>query len=376
MTRHEFMTRHVSMTRNAKIRTIALLFCAVALTAAHHVSQTESAMIDTANNFLSSLTPEQSAIAAADFNAEARTKWHFVPDSNFKTTHGFARPGLTFNKMDPHQQRLAQALLSTGLSQAGLVKALTIMSLEDVLRIKEKDTKGRRDPNKYYFSVYGKPSTGGNWGWRVEGHHLSLHFTLRNGSLVSSSPTFFGANPHKVIAGPRAGVRPLSSEEDKARELVKSLDSAQRKQAVIADIAPKDIITSADTRAKIEGAPQGLAASKMTAKQAEMLMALLDEYANNMPSRVAAARRKAVRDAPLDKVFFAWAGGIEQGQGDYYRVQGPTFLVEYDNTQNENNHSHTAWRDYENDFGFDVLASHHQLFAHGDAASDSYSAAD
>lgn len=370
------MTRHVFMTRHGKIRTIGLLLCAVALTAAHHVSRTESAMIETANNFLSSLTAEQSATASADFNAEARTKWHFVPDSNFKTTHGFARPGLTFNNMDPHQQRLAEALLSTGLSQAGLVKAFTIMSLEDVLRIKEKDTKGRRDPNKYYFSVYGNPAASGNWGWRVEGHHLSLHFTLRNGTLVSSSPTFFGANPHKVMEGPRAGLRPLGSEEDVARELMKSLDSAQQKQALIADVAPKDIITSADTRAKIEGAPQGLAASKMTAKQVEMLMAVLDAYANNMPSQVAAARRKAVRDAPLDKVFFAWAGGIEPGQGDYYRVQGPSFLVEYDNTQNENNHSHLAWRDYENDFGFDVLASHYQLFAHGAAATDSHSAAD
>lgn len=355
---------------------MALLLCAVALTAAHHVSRTESAMIETANNFLSSLTAEQSSLASADFSSEQRTKWHFVPDSSFNSTHGFARPGLTFNKMDPHQQRLAQALLSTGLSQAGLVKALTIMSLEDILRIKENDTAGRRDPNKYYFSVYGKPSSSGNWGWRVEGHHLSLHFTLRNGSLVSSSPTFFGANPHKVVEGPRAGARPLGVEEDLARGLMKGLDSAQQKQALIADTAPRDIITSADTRAKIEGAAQGLAASKMTAKQVETLMSLLDAYANNMPSPLAAARRQAVRDAPLDKVFFAWAGGVEQGAGDYYRVQGPTFLVEYDNTQNENNHSHTVWRDYENDFGFDVLASHYQLFAHGTAGTDSYSAAD
>ena len=175
------------MTRHGKIRTIALLLCAVALTAAHHVSQTEGAMMETANNFLSSLTAEQSASAAAGFNVEHRTKWHFVPDNSFKNTYGFDRPGLNFNQMDPHQQRLAQALLSTGLSQAGLVKALTVMSLEDVLRIKEKDTTGRRDPNKYYFSVYGKPSPSGNWGWRVEGHHLSLHFTFRNGNLISSS---------------------------------------------------------------------------------------------------------------------------------------------------------------------------------------------
>ena len=179
------------MTRHGKIRTIALLLCAVALTAAHHISQTESAMIETANNFLRSLTAEQSASASAGFNVEHRTKWHFVPDSNYKDTYGFVRPGLNFNKMDPHQQKLAQALLSTGLSHSGFVKALTVMSLEDVLRIKEKDTKGRRDPNKYYFSVYGKPSTSGDWGWRVEGHHVSLHFTFRNGNLISSTPTFF-----------------------------------------------------------------------------------------------------------------------------------------------------------------------------------------
>ena len=176
--------------------------------------------------------------------------------------------------------------------------------------------------------------------------------------------------------GPRAGLRALSAEEDLARGLLKSLDSSQQKQALIADTAPRDILTRADTRAKIEGAPQGLAASKMTAKQRETLMALVDEYANNMPAQIAGARRKAVRDAPLDKVFFAWAGGIEQGAGDYYRVQGPTFLVEYDNTQNENNHSHSVWRDYENDFGFDVLAAHYQLFAHSEAPAESHSAAD
>ena len=242
---------------------------------------------------------------------------------------------------------------------------MTVMSLEEVLHIIENDTVGRRDPDRYYFSIYGSPSAEGTWGWRAEGHHISLHYTFANGKLIAATPTFFGANPHKVLEGPRKGLRALAGEEDLARSLVKSLDPKQRKKVLVAAKAPRDILTSADTRAKLEDQPPGLAASEMTAKQYNMLLALVDEYADNMPEQVASQRRKAMRDTPRDKVFFAWAGGIEPGLGDYYRVQAPAFLVEYDNTQNENNHSHSVWRDYEGDFGRDVLAMHYQQFAHG-----------
>ena len=356
--------------RHAKIRIAGVLLCAAALTAAHHVTETERSMTEMAGRFLSSLSSDQKAVAQYDFDAKQRTLWHFVPDKNFKDTYGFGRPGLNYKGMNAEQQRLAEALLSTGLSNAGFLKAMTVMSLEEVLRIKENDTAGRRDPDKYYFSIYGNPATEGTWGWRAEGHHLSLHYTFRGGKLIAATPTFFGANPHKVLEGPRQGLRTLAGEEDLARSLVKSLEPKQRKKALVAAKAPRDILTSADTRAKLENQPPGLAASAMNADQYKMLLALVDEYADNMPEQVASQRRKAMRDTPRDKVFFAWAGGIEQGLGDYYRVQAPAFLVEYDNTQNENNHSHSVWRDYEGDFGRDVLAMHYQQFAHGFGAGE------
>ena len=371
------MSRHspARAARHTKIRIAGVLLCAAALTAAHHVTKTESAMTEMAGRFLSSLSGEQKTVAQYDFDAKQRTLWHFVPDKNFKDTHGFARPGLNYKGMNAEQQRLAEALLSTGLSNAGFLKAMTVMSLEEVLRIKENDTAGRRDPDKYYFSIYGSPAAQGTWGWRAEGHHLSLHYTFRDGRLIAATPTFFGANPHKVLDGPRQGLRTLAGEEDLARSLVKSLEPKQRKKALVAAKAPRDILTSADTRAKLEDQPPGLAAAEMNADQFKMLLALVDEYADNMPEKVAAQRRKAMRDTPRDKVFFAWAGGIERGLGDYYRVQTPTFLVEYDNTQNENNHSHSVWRDYEGDFGRDVLAMHYQHFAH-DSGSDHTTLAD
>ena len=360
------MSRHVSppRSRRVQIRVAAALVCVAALGAAHHVSETEGAMRESANRFLSALSGEQKSAAQYDFDAKHRTLWHFVPDNNFQQVHGFARPGLNYKGMTGEQRRLAEALLSTGLGNAGFLKAMTVMSLEEVLRVQENDTAGRRDSDKYYFSIYGRPGLEGNWGWRVEGHHLSLHYTLRGGRLIAASPTFFGANPHRVLEGPRKGLRALAGEEDLARALVKSLTPKQRRKALVAAKAPRDILTSADTRARLEDEPPGLAASALDDGQFEMLLALVDEYAGNMPAQVAELRRKAIRDAPRERVFFAWAGGIEPGLGDYYRVQAPAFLIEYDNTQNKNNHSHTVWRDYEGDFGRDVLALHYRQFAH------------
>ncbi len=353
------------MTKHAKLRLALLLIVAAALSAAYHQAGTETVMVQTAKNFLASLTAEQKAKVVLDFGGEMRTHWHFVPDNNYEQTYKHPRHGLTYKAMQPHQRRLADAFLSAGLSDAGFIKATTIMSLEDVLRILEKDDGNRRDPEKYYFTVFGEPSASGTWGWTVEGHHLSLNFTIKNGKVAASSPTFFGANPHEVREGPRTGLRVLAREEDTARALMKSLSADQQKQALIDEKAYRDILTAASIRAKLEGDPQGLQASKMKKEQFDKLMDLVAEYAHNLPADLAEKRMKAVQGTARDKIFFAWAGSVEPGQGDYYRVQGPTFLIEYDNTQNTNNHSHTVWREFQNDFGFDVLAMHHKLFDHG-----------
>jgi hypothetical protein len=188
---------------------------------------------------------------------------------------------------------------------------------------------------------------------------------MRDGTLIGTSPAFFGANPHEVREGLRTGLRALAREEDLARSLMKSLSEEQRKQALIEDAAYRDIVTGVSLRAELEGVPRGLQASKMSARQVDALMNVIAEYAANVPADIAARRLKAVEDTPRDRIYFAWAGSIEPGQGDYYRVQGPAFLVEYDNTQGGNNHSHTVWRDLKSDFGLDVLALHHKLYDHG-----------
>jgi Protein of unknown function (DUF3500) len=353
------------MTKHFRIRLAVLFVCAAALGLAYHQARLEEMMTQSAQHLLSALTSEQTEKTQFAFEAADRTLWHFVPDNNFEQAHGHPRPGLTFGQLEPYQRRLADALLSSGLSKIGFQKAVTIMSLEDVLRRKENDTTGRRDPLRYHISIYGKPAENGTWAWRVEGHHVSVNYTIKDGHIVGSSPSFFGSNPHEVREGPRAGLRVLGQEADLARDLIKSMNPEQRKAAVVDEKAYPDILTSFQTRAKLENQPPGIQASKLTAKQFETLVSVLEEYANNMPAEVAAQRMKQIHDTAKDKLLFAWAGSIEPGKGDYYRIQAPTFLVEYDNTQDQNNHSHTVWRDFNGDFGFDVLAMHHRLFDHG-----------
>ncbi len=339
--------------RQVAVRLAAVLACAVALGAAYHKTKATSMMSGAAGNFLASLAGEQKAQATFAMDNEERLNWHFVPRD---------RKGVPLKDLDGAQRALANALLSAGLSPGGYQKASTIMSLEAVLRESEKDTVGRRDPDKYYFSVFGEPSDASTWGWRVEGHHLSLNFTVVKGQVVASGPSFFGANPAAVKQGPRKGLRALAREEDLARELLLSLDAKQKAAAVIDQTAPKDIISY--NKRKAETLPGGIAAARLTPKQRDALMAVIEEYAGNMPEEVAAARMDAVRKAGADKLHFAWAGGPDRGQGHYYRIQGPTFLVEFDNTQNDANHIHSVWRDFNGDFGLDLLAAHYQQQTH------------
>jgi hypothetical protein len=352
------------MSKTAQIRLALAVLALCAAAGAWHKS-TEEQMVEAASHFLQSLTPEQAQEVQFAFDDQVRERWHFVPDNNYEQVYKRERPGLVYGKMQAQQRHLADVLVSTGLSKAGFFKAKTIMSLEEILRVQENDQAGRRDPYRYHFSIYGKPSVDGMWGWRVEGHHVSLHFTLKGGKLVSSSPTFFGANPHEVLDGPRKGLRALPYEEDLGFELIGMLDQKQRTKAIVDGTAYKDILTAFDIRAKLENQPTGLPASEMNAKQAEKLMALIEEYATNIPSEFAAKRMQAAKSTPKDKLFFAWAGATERDKGDYYRIQAPTFLIEYDNTQNNANHTHTVWRDYENDFGKDMLALHHRYYDHG-----------
>jgi hypothetical protein len=352
-------------------------FAAAILTASalglHAAAKPSSAtMAKAATKFLESLTPEQRRQATFAFEGAERTHWNFIP------TELFPRNGLTIKQMNESQRRLAHELLKAGLSQRGYMTATQIMELENVLATIESAPRAAapqpaqggtpvfaRDPERYFFSIFGTPSTRNTWGYRVEGHHMSLHFTVVGGTLVAGAPTFFGTNPAEVRVGPKTGTRLLGPVEDAARVLVESLDSSQRGKAVIDTIAPNDIVTAA--KVKIDPlSPAGIPASDLTGSQRALLIKLIGVYTGYMAEDIAADRLARIEKAGWDRVAFAWAGSLERGKKHYYRVQGPTFLIEYDNTQNDANHVHSVWRDFNGDFGEDLLREHVRGTPHGD----------
>ena len=343
---------------------IPILVCFLMLGAFAYHQTTQDLMVNTASAWLASLNSFQRASALFKMDNPDYEVWHFVPDNSFQTGRGYRRNGLTYKEMTSEQRSLADALLAASLSRSGYIQTKTIMSLEEVLRIKEEDTAGRRDVELYHVSVFGTPSREDTWAWRLEGHHVSLHFLMKDGELASTSPTFFGANPHAILSGPRMGTRPLGSLEDHARELMMALSDDLQKQALIDEESYRDILTAADTRAHLEGNPQGIPASQLDEKHYQMLLDTAAQYATTLPAEQAEQRMMRARNTPREQLFFAWAGSIEPGKGDYYRIQAPDFLIEYANTQNQNNHSHTVWRDFAGDFGRDVLAAHYRQDNH------------
>jgi hypothetical protein len=327
--------------------------------------RSSASMASAATSFLSSLSAEQRQKATFAFESDERLHWHFIP------TEAFPRKGLTLKDMSEPQRERVRGLLKAGLSQRGYLTASQIMDLETLLGQIEQSARasGRgaesmvRDSEKYFVSVFGTPSTKANWGWRVEGHHVSLQFTIVNGTLVANSPFFFGSNPAEVREGPQKGLRILAQREDTARALVMALDPAQRTTAVIQNVALNDIVT--ENKVKVDPlSPVGIAAGALTPAQRDMLMQVVGAYTGAMADDIAAERMAQIKTAGLDKITFAWAGALERGQKHYYRVQGPTFLIEFDNTQNNGNHIHSVWRDFAGDFGRDLLREHLRSVAH------------
>ena len=325
----------------------------VLMPARAHVAVNE--MTEAANKFLASLTPEQNAKASFQFKDDERENWHYIPKT---------RKGLTIKEMTEPQRKLAHALLKSGLSDHGYNKATNIMSLEPVLHeLEGAARKFPRDPELYHFLVFGKPDAKGTWSWRVEGHHVSMNFTIIQGQFVTTTPSFMGSNPAEVKEGPRKGLRVLAEEEDLGRQFVKSLNEEQRKAAVVESAAPKEIFTEAKRHVKPLDA-LGLQSSKLNKEHSALLFNLVKAYVQRYRADLADDDLKKIEKAGLDKIQFAWYGGLERGEGHYYRLQGPTFLMEYDNTQNNNNHVHAVWRDFANDFGEDLLRKHYQDAPH------------
>ena len=301
-------------------------------------------MTQAANTFLESLSQAERQQASFAYDDEERLNWHFIPRE---------RKGIPLKSLDGDPLRTAHRLIASGLSKAGYEQALNVMSLEEILYLLETgdrtERRARRDPLNYYLSVFGKPATTGTWGWRFEGHHLSLNYSIVDGELTATTPEFFGANPGVVNAGPERAVRVLGPEEDGARQILKLCSPEQQRVAWIEKTAPRDLRGGGVAQPETTP-PVGLSVAKMTSDQRRLLGELLDEYLKNMPADVEQERRADINQAGLDSIHFAWWGGAERNEPHYYRVQGPTFLIEYNNTQNKANHVHSIWRNLAGDF--------------------------
>ena len=331
-----------------------LLLCLVLLIgrAAIHGQKKAAADSSTAAKlFVASLTPEQKTKATFAFDDKERMNWWFVPR---------VRNGLTLKEMTPAQQQLVQNLLKSALSAKGVTQANQIRSLETILRGLEANNTNNRDPELYYVSIFGTPGDKNAWGWRFEGHHISMNFTIAGGAVAAWSPEFRGANPAEVmVEGPSKGLRVLAAEEDKAFALLHALDETQKHTAVLQTKVPGDILTSNRRNAELQS-PAGLLAAHMTPPQKKMLRDLIGEYSSRMVDDVAAERMRRIDAAGFDKVGFAWIGADARHEGHYYRVQGPTFLIEFDETQGNANHIHGVWRDFTGDWGEDILKQHYE----------------
>ena len=315
----------------------------------------ENEMVNRANDFINLLDKNQKQQATYSFNSSERYNWHFIPKDD--------RKGISFNEMSEKQRAAARELMKTALSNEGYKKADAIMQLEKVLKVVENrsETDHHRDPLKYYFTIFGTPSAKDIWGWRLEGHHISLNFSSDSNKLVSGTPGFFGSNPAIVLSGPEKGLEILKGEDKLAMELLHSLTKDQLEKAVIDTVAPNEIITYASRKAMIEN-PRGISYSDLTAEQQKIFMQLLSVYIHRYARSYANGMMKDIEAAGMEKLLFAWAGSQEESPGHpkYYRIHGPTIIIEYDNTQNNGNHVHTVVRDLKKDFGGDLLLEHYK----------------
>jgi hypothetical protein len=314
--------------------------------------------------WLATLEPGQRARATFPFEADERFTWAFTPGQ---------REGLALRDMRPGQREAAMRIVAAALSERGAREVADVIALETILGAIERDQgRGswlRRDPELYWFAVFGDPATGGPWSWRIGGHHVAVHTTVADGIVVGSTPSFLGANPAVVPGGPKAGTRTLTGEETLARDLLGSLSPDARAVAVVDPVAPPEILTSNSARADARSIPRGLRHADMEPRSQAAFERLIRHYLGRAADDVAAADwERAVVDG-LSDTTFAWAGPAEPGRGHYYAVHGPRLLIEYDNTQNGANHIHAVWRDLVNDWGEDLLARHYRS-SHGATASE------
>ena len=336
-----------------KFARILAVIASLSFIAQSHAASVVKEMANAANALLGSLDSKQKAKAAFDFNGKERRYWHFIPAEMLE---GGSRKGLTIQEMNTKQRALTHKLLLTVLSEGGHGKVKNIMFLEEILFVLEgKKRRFVRSSDAYHILIFGQPGKG-TWGWRFEGHHLSLNYTIVADKL-RSVPSFWGSNPAVCDFGPGRALVALKVEEETARKLRLSLNDVQAKQAIIGDKAPRDILTAA--LPKVEALDKtGIAFSQLKQDQKVLLTTLIKEYINRHRAVVAKEDWAKIEKGGLDNVRFSWAGSVKQFEPHYYRVQGPSFLLEYANTQNGANHIHATWRGFDGDFGGDVLREH------------------
>ena len=322
----------------------------------HTHPQAASEMRGVALALLNSLDATQKAAINYSYHDGERIFWYYPP---------LNRHGLALRDMSEEQRGLAYALMATGLTEDSNRQAQLIIEHEAVLGPLEEEqghVTFRRDALLYSWTIFGDPGSDAEpWGWRVEGHHVSLHYSVWGDRVLSVTPFFFGANPAEVRKGPKQGLRILGTSQDIALELMESLDAGQKSRAIIYDEAPADIITFNSSKASLPK-EEGLPATAMSGTQREMLMALASEYVTRIRSDLAEDKLNALRQGGLEKIHLAWGGPIDRTQPHYYRLHGGDFVVEYDNRQNGANHIHSVLRDVNNDFAADVLRDHLLLY--------------
>lgn len=309
----------------------------------------------TANAFLKSLDTKQLEKAQMTMMDSSRVSWHFLPGASW------SRKGIRLDELTNRQEALLFKHLKTSLSEVGYERVQHIIGLENVLAELEKRPE-YRDPDLYNAAFYGHPGQDSIWAWSFEGHHISLNFTIALDSMTVA-PRFFGANPATIPSGDRKGERTLAEEEDLGFELIQSLSSVQKEKAVLKNHTLKDIVSYNISKAD-PLRPTGLPMKEMSGAQQNTLISILHLYLSIMPDKLAEARMNNLEEEDFQEIHFAWAGSERPGKAHYYRIQGKTFLIEFDNTQNNANHIHTVWRDFDGDFGRDLIEDHYNTSNH------------
>jgi hypothetical protein len=312
-------------------------------------------MNEAAARWLASLSPAQKAKGTFHYLDGERMLWYYPP---------LNRHGLPLRDMNANQRELALRLMSTALTPQSYQQARHIIDHELVLgplEVEENTVTFVRDPELYYWTLFGEPGGSDPWGWRVEGHHVSIHFSVWGDKVIAMTPFFYGANPAEVRQGAKQGLRILGHREDLAIELAGTLDAGQRSKAIIHDQAPWDILSYNATRMPIHQ-EEGLPGSRLSGTQKEILLSLITEYVNQVHPDLATEKLAAIRKDGLDHFRLVWAGATDRSRDHYYRIHGGDFIVEFDNIQNGANHIHSVWRDVQNDFAIDVLSEHRLMY--------------